>query len=188
MLEAEVKLALDEEARTRLVARLAELRAIPAGEHEQVDAYYAHPTRDFALTDEALRLRLDDGRQRVTYKGPKLDPPLKTREEIEFELATDVATASRLLARLGFRPVATVCKRRVELRLEGDGGEGAVTVCLDDVDGLGAFCEIESVAATSVESGRRTLERALERLGLAGRAPLATSYLELLLARAPQAR
>ncbi len=188
MLEAEVKLSLDDDARTQLVARLADLGALPAGEHEQVDAYWAHPTRDFAATDEALRLRLDDGRLRITYKGRKLDPPLKTREEIEFELATDVATASRLLERLGFRPVATVRKRRVEFRLAGKGGDDAVTVCLDDVDGLGTFCEVESLASTSVEAGRRTLEVALARLGLSGRRPLATSYLELLLAREPAAR
>jgi adenylate cyclase class 2 len=180
MLEAEVKLALEAAARTELVDRLERLGATPGGEHVQVDIYFAHPSRDFAVTDEALRLRLDDGDLRVTYKGRRLDPPRKTREEIEFSLGTDVDTASRLLERLGFRPVASVRKRRVEFHLAGELG---VTVCLDDVEGLGTFCEIESMTAASVASGRETIERALEALGLGGRPLLATSYLELLLAR-----
>ena len=52
---------------------------------DQVDEYFNHPCRDFAVTDEALRLRKDpDGK--MTYKGPKLDRTTKTREEIEMDI------------------------------------------------------------------------------------------------------
>lgn len=37
--------------------RLAELGAQAGGTVEQVDRYFNHPVRDFAQTDEALRLR-----------------------------------------------------------------------------------------------------------------------------------
>ncbi len=34
---------------------------------EQVDQYFAHPARDFAKTDEALRIRTARGESFVTY-------------------------------------------------------------------------------------------------------------------------
>ena len=40
---------------------------------EQVDCYFAHPVRDFAATDEALRIRQVGPDAFVTYKGPKID-------------------------------------------------------------------------------------------------------------------
>lgn len=176
MLEAEVKLALAPDAADALRARLAALGARHVGEHAQVDTYFAHPGRDFRQSDEALRLRSDGGELRVTYKGPKLDPPRKTREEIEFALAADHATATRLLERLGFRPAAEVRKRRSEWSLAAHGG---AVVTIDQVDGLGTFCEIE-VAADAVDEARTRLETLQRELGLAGLAPIPESYLELL--------
>lgn len=176
MLEAEIKLALSADDATRLRARLAELGATVAGTHTQADTYFAHPLRDFRQTDEALRLRQDHDSLRVTYKGPKLDPPRKTREEIEFALGADLATATTLLERLGFRAAATVKKERVEWNVPGD---PPATLALDDVAGLGTFCEIE-VAAQDVAAARAALENVQQRLGLAHLAPIADSYLELL--------
>jgi adenylate cyclase, class 2 len=179
MLEAEVKLRLDDDARDRLVARLEARGARLLGESRQCDEYYAHPGRDFSQTDEALRLREVDGALRITYKGPKLDPPRKTREEIEFSLCTDRDVASRLLSRLGFDAVSCVTKRRREFRLPD--GPGTV-VCIDHVENLGWFCEIE-VEAETVEEGRERLTARLDELGLGELDPIAQSYLELLLGR-----
>ncbi len=176
MLEAEVKLALAPEAADALRERLAALGARHVGEHAQVDTYLAHPGRDFRRTDEALRLRSDRGELRLTYKGPKLDPPRKTREEIEIPLGADHATASRLFERLGFRPAAEVRKRRSEWSLPAHGG---AVVAIDEVEGLGTFCEIE-VAAEAVDEARTRLEALQRELGLAGLAPIPESYLELL--------
>lgn len=178
MLEAEVKLALDANAASALRARLAELGAQVRGTHAQTDTYFAHPMRDFKTTDEALRLRSDDA-LRITYKGPKLDPPRKTREEIEFALDTDHASAATLLERLGFRPAAEVKKKRTEWTLPGP---PPATICLDEVEGLGTFCEIE-VLADSVAAGRAVLDEVQALLGLGDRAPIPESYLELLAAR-----
>ena len=86
----------------------------------------------------------------------------------------------RAATELGFRTVATVAKRRVEYRLPGP---PPIVVSLDEVEGLGRFCEVET-AATDVATGRRVLEAALRLLGLEDAEPIATSYLELLLHRA----
>jgi adenylate cyclase class 2 len=175
VLEAEIKLRLAPADVDALYARLATLAASPLGTHRQIDTYFAHPTRDLAATDEALRLRLDGERLLITYKGPKLDPPRKTREEIEFPLGTNLETATRLLERLGFRAVATVEKERTDFVLEG-----GMLVSIDRVAELGSFCELE-VAADAVRSGREVLEAGMQRLGLAAHRLIAESYLELLL-------
>ena len=43
--------------RSAIVSSVASLRAIAEPAVTQVDTYYAHPARDFAVTDEALRIR-----------------------------------------------------------------------------------------------------------------------------------
>ena len=69
-----------------LVARLAERGVELENAIEQSDQYFAHPCRDFAKTDEALRIRVVGDKSFVTYKGPKLDKTTKTRHEIELPL------------------------------------------------------------------------------------------------------
>ena len=38
----------------------------------QVDRYFTHPSRDFANTDEAFRIRSEGDENFITYKGPKV--------------------------------------------------------------------------------------------------------------------
>src|SRR5216117_1702023 len=109
MLEVEMKFPRADFA--RLEGRLAEWRAKAVGPREEVDQYFNAPDRDFASTDEALRLRRVGQANFVTYKGPKRDAQTKTRTEVEVPLAEgDQAAAdfSRLLTHLGYRPVAVV--------------------------------------------------------------------------------
>lgn len=165
-----------------LARQLAELGASQGETQVQVDCYYAHPQRDFARTDEALRLRRVGPRNYITYKGPKLDTSTKTRNEIEIELpegqpAAD--NAARLLEALTFERIAEVRKSRVDYMLPWDGQE--IGVSLDHVEGLGDFVELEILAS------RENLHAARDAISsLAGRLNLGTgerrSYLELLLA------
>ena len=177
MLEAEVKLRIDEPAAERLREHLQTLGASTGAPVHQRDIYFAHPNRDFSKTDEALRLRFEERGLFVTYKGKKLDPPRKTREEIEFPLATDPETATLLLQRLGFTIVATVEKLRSEFTLTDP---SAAIVSIDRIEGLGLFCEVE-VSADTVEQGREGLARFLTKLNLEDRSPIPESYLELLI-------
>jgi adenylate cyclase class 2 len=166
-----------------LAARLAAIGAAPATEVEQEDVYLAHPSRDFAATGEAFRLRRDGTRNRVTYKGPKHAGPTKTREEVEVGF-DDGAEARRDLMRvleaLGFRPVATVRKVRTPYHLERDGR--AMEVVLDRVEGLGSFAEVEALAGTAdlPEAQAAVLELA-RALGLEEVEP--RSYLRMILER-----
>lgn len=147
----------------------------------QADRYWNHPCRDFALTDEALRLRQVGPLNFITYKGPRLDLVTKTREELEFPLPDGPQTLEQIgqiLAALGFRRVATVHKNRLPGSLLWEGE--SVHVALDEVAGVGKFAEIEVV----VEAG--DLERAKAIVSaVAAKCQLTTSerrsYLELLL-------
>jgi adenylate cyclase, class 2 len=164
-----------------LERQLAALGAGKAATDEQVDCYYAHPTRDFARSDEALRLRRAGPRNYVTYKGPKLDASTKTRQEIELELPRGEEAAdgaARLLEVLGFRLVADVEKRRVHYTLDWQGQQ--IVVSLDRVETLGDFVELEIMASEkNVKEAQSAIASLASRLGLSNSER--RSYLELRL-------
>lgn len=137
----------------------------------ETDTYFNHPARDFAETDEALRIRAAGGKSYLTYKGQKVDVQSKTREEIEVEIK-DADTAALLLAKLGFTPVAVVKKVRILYKL------GEYDICLDDVEEVGTFVEIET-SGENMEERRDAALALLERLNL--KKYERKSYLELLL-------
>jgi adenylate cyclase, class 2 len=168
MLEIEIKSPCED--LDAVERKLLDRGAAFHGEIEQVDAYLSHPCRDFARTDEALRLRREGDRVTLHYKGPKLDARSKTREEIG--AAVPGETMGLILDRLGFRPVAEVRKTRRNF------GVGRIEVSLDRVAGLGGYVELE-VQDLPVEEGRSLLLNLMAELGLT--ATERKSYLELLL-------
>ena len=184
MLEVELKFPLGDPAGFR--RRLGELVAEEAVAVLQSDAYFNHPVRDFAETDEALRIRTVGDSSVVTFKGPKQgDPSLKqgakTRLELELPLVDATADGWReLLVRLGFREVATVQKRRTPYRLKRDGR--CFELSIDEVDGLGVFAEVETLAEAE---GRDAAELAVVNLAsaLGLTQPEPRSYLEMVLGR-----
>src|SRR5262252_3741897 len=117
-----------------LEQKLRSLGAEESERHSEADHYFNAPDRDFAKTDEALRIRRIGTNNRVTYKGPKRDQHTKTRTEIEVPLANGDETAedfARLLMELGYRPVAVVRKDRRTFQLKRNGFD--LTVTLDEV-------------------------------------------------------
>ncbi|MGB9965500.1 class IV adenylate cyclase [Halobacterium hubeiense] len=204
MYEVEVKVPADHDA---VRAALADAGAERAGTVAQADTYFDAPHRDFAETDEALRVRrvataseaferdivdgdlaaaidavLDgddraDGESRVTYKGPLLEAESKSREEFE-TLVGSGETAREIFSRLGFDPAATVRKLRETHHVDG------FEVLLDAVEGVGEYVEVETEVETDgeVEAAREDAYALLRRLGLDPDDQIRTSYLGLLLA------
>jgi len=183
--------------------RLSRLGASWHGTAEQVDRYFNHPSRDFAVTDEALRLRSTAAGVAITWKGPRLDATAKTRREIELPLALAAVPAAaqalaavpaaaqalaavpamldhwtELLEALGFRRVREVAKRR---RLATVAWEGAaIEVALDHVADLGDFMELELQAdASGIAPAAARIESLARELGCSNAEP--RSYLEMLL-------
>lgn len=163
-------------------ARLGALGAVLEANKVERDEYWAHPSRSFAETDEALRLRIttaDDGGgwsgADLTYKGPKLDAVTKSRREEKVEFAVDAVPAlRRVLEGLGFKPVATVTKDRKEFEA------GGLTVCLDKVEGVGDFVEVELISH-DLESAKARVLAFFKQLGLDPSER--RSYLELKLGK-----
>jgi len=168
--------------RQALLASIEALGAIAQPPVTQVDTYYAHPARDFAATDEALRIRRVGDANYITYKGPKLDTTTKTRREIELPLATGELSAAQwdeLLEALTFRRVAEVSKVRQIFRVERTGQ--TIELAVDQVQGVGDFVELELVVTEQAEikAAQQLIEALASELQLAGAER--RSYLELLL-------
>jgi len=146
---------------------------------EEHDTFYQHPAKDYAATDECLRIRRRAGEYRVTYKGPKIDPETKTRREIELFLTDNAKTArqwDRLFQTLGFRAAAQLTKRRRSAGLVYQ--EQKYELSLDHIDGPGDFIELETLAdATQLDDARRRIKSLAATLGLTR--PITASYLEL---------
>ena len=153
----------------------------------QVDRYFRHPQRDFAQTDEALRLRRVGEKNCITYKGPKIDRETKTRREIELALEPGeqvFAAWSELLEILGFWQSLEVPKQRTPGDLMWEGA--VVHLALDYVAELGHFLELEIVAEESdLAAAKARLLGLAKKLGL--KQVERRGYIDLLLSQAKPA-
>lgn len=178
MIEVEIKAKVENE--DKLKKKLRELGAEKKATVFEEDIYFQHPSRDFAESDEALRLRRSIEKTKesakklgerffLTYKGKKIDKKTKTREEISVEV-NNLEKAEKILERLGFKEVARIKKSRELYEL------GEYLISIDSVENLGKFAEIEKKSENySVEE----MLSFMKKLGL--KESIRESYLELLL-------
>ena len=183
----EVELKFQVADPTELERKLADRGATNFDAVDHEDVYFAHPSRDFAATGEAFRIRGEGTQNRITYKGAKLAGPTKTREEIELGFGSGMAARDDLrliFERLGFTVVATVRKRRRSYDLSV--GARVMTVVIDHVDSLGDFAEVETLVADDADlaSGQRVVVELAQSLGLAN--VESRSYLRMVLEVAGQ--
>ena len=104
MIEVEVKYRVPRELMEKIASKVLTLGGKFLGEEVQEDVYFQHPSRNFAVSDEALRVRRARGRVEVTYKGPRIDSRSKTREEIQVKVE-DFNSFVSLLEKLGFKRI-----------------------------------------------------------------------------------
>lgn len=183
MKEIEVKAKYDAAAVRELQIYL-ESNGYGGGEsYRQTDWYYNHPARDFFVTDEALRLRSvclqDTGKTSalITYKGKNQSGYGQSREELECRVA-DVETMTALLDRLGFILTATVSKERRTYRKDRQ------SFCLDTVEGLGTFFEIEILCGDGEEAdAREALKTEMASVAFVHPVVETTTYLEQIIRR-----
>jgi adenylate cyclase class 2 len=179
-LEVEQKFRVADHAETE--RHLERLGAAIGKPQTQADLYFNHPSRDFAQTDEALRIRRVGRRNFVTYKGSKVDQSTKTRQELELSLSAGKKAATgfgELLKALSFQPVREVRKRRRTANVAWQGRD--IEVALDEIEGLGQFVELEIQAETAdLDAARGAIASLAGELGLTDNER--RSYLELLLA------
>lgn len=170
MIECELKFKVNR--LDRIEDRLKALGASLKDSVLQIDYYFNHPCRDFLNTDEALRIRFTDKFIEVTYKGPRRKNGVKSREEIGLKLPKNYfENVLRFFENLGFRKYFVIKKYRRMYSLND------FNICLDDVEGLGKFVEIEILG--EYEVGREKIIKFAEKLDIKSK-PIEKTYLELL--------
>ena len=174
MLEIELKVRVSSLDPIR--EQLHRLNAQFSGRKHEHDVYYNAPHRDFAVTDEAIRVRYTNDHAVVTYKGAKIaSSGLKAREELNTAVESG-EIFEQVLERLGFNKTAEVNKWRENYKLKD------MAISLDTVDELGTFAEIEIMAQDDDSDATAEIEKIAKELGIQGE-PILASYLELLLAK-----
>ena len=187
MYEVEMKYRLGDPA--AFEKRVFDLFAVRFGEERtEEDLYFQRVSLDFRETGEALRIRRIGEELAVTYKGPRRDPVVKTREEIELPLrfaGEAVPPAARreawirLLTRLGYEPFAEIAKTRRSAVFQCGGRR--FTLTRESLPRLGEFTEIETLVGhpREIPAAQADLKAAAARLGLTD--TVFASYLTLLL-------
>ncbi len=169
-----------------LLASLERIGMEQLAQEQHRDIYFRHPSRNFRQTDEALRIRVLGDSACITYKGPRLAGPVKTRPEIELEIRdTEIDQWSEMYQHLGFRVAAEVKKTRRIFRPRSGVkvvSNGPIVVALDEVQQLGSFAEIEQIVSDvgQLDAAKDAIQDVASRLGLSEVQPV--SYLGMLLA------
>lgn len=187
MIEVEIKASVDDHS--RIADNLTSLGFKKNKTVIETDIYFNGNNRDFRHTDEALRLRsaknAEDGTELsfITYKGSKLDNISQTRKEYEVPIEKSDIMYD-IFSLLGYQPMISVSKTRQYYSRNG------IAACLDKVEGLGSFIELEILEKTENSFGDSVskLLSLLSELGVPETALTRKSYLELLLEKASEAK
>jgi len=172
MIEVEIKVRIKN--KDEIAERLKKLGFKFIKRKFQEDIYFNGIDRDFRKTDEALRIRDEDGTYYVTYKGPKIDKVSKTREEIEVKI-DDKEKMRLIFKKLGFKEVRPIRKVREIYKKED------ITASIDDVEGLGLFLELEKniYNINEKDEALKELMETLKALNISKDNTIRKSYLEL---------
>ncbi len=168
-IEAKMKVERLDPVRDRLKA----LGATFDGDALETNVFFDTEDRALLAGDRGLRLRVakavpsGEMSNTITYKGPRLHGPLKSRDERELDVANP-EDAVNLLESLGYLRVLSFEKRRQSWVF------GGCKVELDELPHLGVFVEIEGTNETSVMKVRETLQ-------LSDRPLVKASYIALLM-------
>lgn len=148
MIEVEIKLPIYR--RASIEQGLVRLGFLPGDLIKESDTYFTSAFHDFMGTDEALRIRESENFSKtcavsfLTYKGPKLDMISNTRKELETMVA-DGQVCRNILLSLGYRELSPVRKLRQYYH------QDSITACVDQVEDLGSFLELEMLVETEAD-------------------------------------
>lgn len=178
--EIEIKLPIAD--RDSVHAKLIRLGFQEKARIRECDMYYNSDYHDVKKLGEALRIRKSTNlltgitKAQINFKGKKIDKVSMSRQEYE-TVVEDAESMEQILKSLDFLPVAGVSKTRIYLKKE------EMTACLDQVDGLGDFLELEVIAfeEASRETHLKNMEKLLTSLGLSIKDTVRTSYLGMLM-------
>ncbi len=137
----------------------------------EINTFFDTPERSLLNRGCGMRLRIHqpvggESYTRLTYKGPKSEGALKSRQEIEFTV-DDTESAASFLAALGYVQTLSFEKRRERWQLAD------CTIELDEMPYVGKFIEIEGQNEQYILAVR-------DQLNLAEHELITTSYAAML--------
>ena len=180
MIEVEVKLPLYRRSLTEMALRDQGFE--PGDLIRESDLYFNSDFHDFIKTDEALRIRTCENLSQrtcdtfLTYKGRKLDTVSMTRKELETRIE-DGEVGVEIIKSLGYDKTFPVNKLRQLYH------KGPMTACVDQVENLGSFLELEILVKdeSENEAALEKIQDILESLGSTMRETTRVSYLGMLM-------
>jgi len=170
--EIEAKMKVNDLGSIR--AKLQACGAEPLSTVLETNTFFDTENRTLLARDHGLRLRhIRDSKTQgesaiITFKGPRLQGALKTREERELTVGK-AKDAMALLESLGFSRILSFQKRRESWKLEG------CQIELDELPHLGSFVEIEGPNEKIIFDLR-------QRLGLNDKPLISAGYIALMMA------
>ncbi len=178
MIEVELKIRVDLEDSAH---RLTENGFKKEEYIKESDTYYDNAAGDIRGNDTALRIRTveypDSGStgSYLTFKGNRCDNVSMTRPEYEsyIERPDEI---KNILGSLGYEPVrpAVIKERTTDVK-------GTISACLDRVEGLGEFLQLEIITDTETKDAALTrLWEELQILGYDKNDTTTISYLTML--------
>ena len=160
MKEIEVKARIGNEE--ELIRKITSLGCVISEPMRQIDTVYSKiigTVDEFLRNDHFLRIReKGDGRFIFTVKKP-IANNLLTKSEHETEIK-NAAEMEKAIFLMGYKVASRVVKVRRTSHL------GEFEICIDDVDSLGSFIEIEKMSDQNVDLVRKELDNQLALLGI----------------------
>ncbi|MCR5420694.1 MAG: class IV adenylate cyclase [Lachnospiraceae bacterium] len=178
MIEVEIKIRIEpDKARESLIKN----GFIGSDHVKETDIYFDNKNQDIRLNDNALRIRTiiwpdsDKTQRLITFKGKRSDCSSMTRPEFETAIDSDTCM-TKIFNALGYHSVSpSVIKERILFRKDN------INACLDKVDGLGYFLELETISdEADKDKALSKLWNTLTALGYSPKDSITTSYLSML--------
>lgn len=180
MIEAEVKLPVRdlEEVKKQLIQK----GFVPLSHIQEKDVYFDDAQGQIRANGQALRIRktmdMKTGSTagQINFKGKKIDTLTMTRQELE-SIVDKADICIQILEAVGFHKVfPKVIKDRTMLQY------GEMTACLDQVEGLGDFLELEILVdrEEQKDAAQERIASVLETLGYSMADTVRRSYLSML--------
>ncbi|HLC58692.1 MAG TPA: class IV adenylate cyclase [Candidatus Nanoarchaeia archaeon] len=168
--EVKAKISDKEDIKNKLIS----LGAIFKNKKYQHDILLDHPNLDFSKTDQVLRIRNQDNKWQLDYKGPFTinENGIKSREEYSVNIE-DGKQIKNIFTLLNFKLVGEVEKTRESYIFN------EMNIDLDEVTNLGSFIEIEILSTEeNSEDSKIKIFEFLYKLGI--KETVKKDYLELL--------
>lgn len=155
-------MATEHEAKFRVAShdpvrqRLEEIGATRLGLVIETNEIYDRPDGSFRRENRGLRVRSTTDQQTgeiiatLTFKGPLIPGPFKSRREMEI-IVSDAETTAQIMTELGFDRVLWYQKRRESWWLD------PCKVELDQPPHIGLFVEIEGPGTEAIQAAQKTL-------------------------------